>query len=250
MPTANPAPSVERANLTTTLTRQIVALIQEGDLEPGARLPSAKALADRFAVAMPTLREALRHLQATGVIDIRHGAGIFVRQGHERLMLVNPAAAELDRHLALQVLDARILIEPALTERAAQRIEPGDLIRLEAIVERGRAALAAPAEIYLAANRDFHATIGRSSGNVVLAEVVESLIDLHSHELHVVDPGGVFAHRQDRDHPDHRRILAALAAHDAVLAGALMQAHLAAARSGVMAQLDREAAGERPESAG
>lgn len=236
------AATTERAPLTAALTRQIVALIQDGNLAAGDRLPSTKALADRFDVATPTLREALRHLEATGVVDIRHGSGIYVRQDRQRLMLANPGAGELDTHLALQVLDARLLIEPHLAELAAPRITDIELAAVAEALDRGAEGLDQPAEAYLAANADFHRAIARASGNVVLAETVETLIELHAHELHVVDPDGAFQHRRERDHPDHVRIHEALAGGDGIAAGALMRAHLALARAGVVARLDAERA--------
>ena len=116
--TASPVQSA-RPNLSAYLAQQVLALIRDRNLGPGDRLPSAKALADQFQVATPTIREALRRLQATGVVDIRHGSGIYVRRERERLMLSNPGYGALEHHTVLQLLDARILIEPHLAELAA-----------------------------------------------------------------------------------------------------------------------------------
>ena len=85
-----------KPNLSNYLAQQIQSLIRERDLKPGERPPSAKSLADQFNVATPTIREALRHLQATGMIDIRHGSGIYVRRQSDRLMLSNPGYGALE----------------------------------------------------------------------------------------------------------------------------------------------------------
>src|SRR5215217_702752 len=86
----NISSSATRPNLSVYLSQQILNLIRDRHLKPGDRLPSAKDLAAQFSVATPTMREALRRLQATGIVDIRHGSGIYVRRDRERMMLSNP----------------------------------------------------------------------------------------------------------------------------------------------------------------
>ena len=83
-------------SLSGQLAQQVLALIQNDALEPGDRLPSVKELSDRFSVATPTMREALRLLQMAGNLDIRHGSGIYVRRPESRLMLTNPYAGSLE----------------------------------------------------------------------------------------------------------------------------------------------------------
>jgi DNA-binding FadR family transcriptional regulator len=58
--------------------RQILALITDGHLEGGDRLPSEDEMATRFGMSRPTIREALSELQQAGVVRVRHGAGSFV----------------------------------------------------------------------------------------------------------------------------------------------------------------------------
>lgn len=117
---AAPSWVASRPNLSTCLPHLVLSLIRDRNLQSGDRLPSAKAPAEQFAVATPTMREALRRLQATGVIDIRHRSGIYVRLDQERLMVSNPAYGVLETQTILQVLDARLLIEPHPAELAAR----------------------------------------------------------------------------------------------------------------------------------
>src|ERR1700754_1184943 len=62
------------------IVEQIRLLIRQGDLVPGSRLPAERELCERFGVSRVTVREALRVLEATGLVDIRIGArgGAFV----------------------------------------------------------------------------------------------------------------------------------------------------------------------------
>ena len=91
-----------RQTLSDALTERLLVLIRDEGLRPGDRLPSARALAERFAVATPTVREALRRLQATGAIEIRHGAGVYVSDAVDRLVLPNPNMPELHGEQLLQ----------------------------------------------------------------------------------------------------------------------------------------------------
>ena len=67
-----------RRALSLQIRDQLRILIAEGGLRPGDRLPSEAALAQRFSVARPTLREALKLLEQGGELDVRHGLGWFV----------------------------------------------------------------------------------------------------------------------------------------------------------------------------
>lgn len=232
------APSLSpRANLSTFLAQQVLTLIREGDLKPGDRLPSAKDLAARFSVATPTMREALRRLQATGVIDIRHGSGIYVRRDRDRLMLSNPAYGELETHTILQVLDARLLIEPHLTELAALRASAADIGELRLALADAEAALHFPDDRYIQANNDLHMVIARLAGNTVLMHVVESLVEIYSAELHLVDPSRTLVEIRVRDHENHQRVVAAIEAGDGPAAAAAMHRHIDVARSTVAPRL-------------
>ena len=101
------------------LTEQVIALIERDGLRSGDRLPTVQALATRFRVAAPTMREVLRRLQAVGVVEMRHGSGVYVRHAGRRVVLPNPYPGPLNIETLLDLLDARLLIEPHLAELAA-----------------------------------------------------------------------------------------------------------------------------------
>ena len=112
------------ASLSGQLAQQVLALIHSDALQSGDRLPSVKELSERFSVATPTMREALRLLQMAGNLDIRHGSGIYVRRPKSRLMLTNPYAGSLSTAHVLNILQARLLIEPPVAELAATNATP------------------------------------------------------------------------------------------------------------------------------
>lgn len=128
---------VTRPSLSEYLSREILELVRAGSLRPGDRLPSARSLAERFSVATPTLREALRRPQAVGVLDVRHGSGAYVRSGHGRVVFANPHVGQLEAKTLLQVLDARLLIEPYFAESAALNAREHDVAALQGLGRGG-----------------------------------------------------------------------------------------------------------------
>jgi GntR family transcriptional repressor for pyruvate dehydrogenase complex len=214
---------VARPSLSDALTQRVLELIRAGGLRPGDRLPSARELSERFAVTTPTLREALRRLEATGAVRMRHGSGIYVGADIERVVIPNPNVRPLKGVQLLQLLDARLLIEPPLAALAARRAEPADLERLRAVLDQaGRHLEGEDAELD-AANMTFHRAAARASGNAVLGEVVDSLLSVHGAEQREILR--IFDDRR-RDHEEHRAILGAIEAGDGENAEELMRAHL------------------------
>jgi GntR family transcriptional regulator, transcriptional repressor for pyruvate dehydrogenase complex len=221
--------------LSDNLKNQTIELIRSTDLRPGDRLPSVRALAEQFSVSIPTMREALRRLQASGVIEIQHGSGIYLRSGRERIMLSNPVYGELELESIPQLLEARLLIEPRIAELAAQEASAAEVDELDAILSE--------AERYLSGNNDamlhrvnmgFHRAIANFSGNYVLAQIIESLTELYSYQQLAI-----ISLYNDRpgDHDEHRAIFAAIRARKPARARELMRRHVSNVKSIVEASL-------------
>ncbi|MBO2450331.1 FadR family transcriptional regulator [Actinomadura barringtoniae] len=228
------AQDVTRPSLSDALTERVLELIRAGGLRPGDRLPSARELSERFAVTTPTLREALRRLEATGAVQMRHGSGIYVGADLERVVIPNPNFRRLQADQMLQLLDARLLIEPPLAAMTARRADPADLDRLgTALDQAGRHLEGEDAELDTA-NRTFHRAAARASGNAVLGEVIDSLLSVHASEQREILR--IFDDRA-RDHDEHRAILAAMKAGDAERAEELMRAHLLDVKSVIESRL-------------
>lgn len=213
-------------SLSEHLTTQVMALVQSEKLQPGDKLPSVKEMADRFSVATPTMREALRLLEMAGNLDIRHGSGIYVRQPETRVMVTNPYARQLDTQTILNLLQARLLIEPPVAELAAVHATAKDLDGLDALLADTSQYLSGQesADAVLGvANMRFHRGIADSAGNSILADVVFSLTEVHIKEqMAVLD----LYNNRVRDHEQHKLILGALMKRDVREARQLMFEHI------------------------
>lgn len=214
------------ASLSAHLMRGVLALIHDQGLVPGDRLPSVRELAERFSVATPTMREALRLLEMAGNLDIRHGSGIYVKRPESRLVMTNPYADVLDAGTVLNLLRARAIIEPPVAELAATNAPSKHLDELAVLLadaEKHLSGQDAADAILGLDNMRFHRGIAEGSGNPILADMVFTLTEMHIKEqMAVLD---LYNNRR-RDHEQHKAILGALVGRDAGSARRLMQEHL------------------------
>src|SRR6266516_2057297 len=79
------APRPLRPSVSDYVTEQLLELIRAE--EEGSRLPSVVSLAQSLSVGAPTVRESLRRLEAIGVVEIRHGSGVYVLNTASRVLL-------------------------------------------------------------------------------------------------------------------------------------------------------------------
>jgi len=70
---------IKQERLADVIARQLEKLILEGVLNPGERLPPERELSRELDVSRPSLREALQKLEASGLLETRHGGGTYVR---------------------------------------------------------------------------------------------------------------------------------------------------------------------------
>jgi GntR family transcriptional repressor for pyruvate dehydrogenase complex len=234
------APVLRREALPEQIVRQIVGLVKAGHLRPGERLPAERTLAEEFGVGRPTLREALRALQLLGILDIRHGGGVFVTEA-EPDSLFGPAhhLLGLDHHKIDTILEARTVIEGALLAFVARRIDAGvirkleaNLAEFEAVILRAREGEPDGERINTLAG-EFRAMIAAATGNPILIRAVKSLEALSAGaRTSLLSSGSV-----ERWLENHRRIVAALVRQDGRAAQRALEAHI-----DYLAEVSRKAA--------
>lgn len=204
----------------------IVELIRADGLRPGDPLLSSRELAKRFDVTTPTLREALRRLEATDVIVFRHGSGTYVGDGVVRRLMANPHVAAADARSVLELVEARLLLEPPIAARAAEQRDDHHLAALDD-------ATANALQPQLGNERPavhFHVALAAASGNALVCETVEALLRTRSSDQVAIRRQ--YADRE-RDHAEHLLILAAVRDRDAAAAHDLTRAHLHAIRESI-----------------
>lgn len=205
------------------LTEQVLTLVRDQTMHAGDRLPTVQEMAHRFSVSVPTMREAMRRLEALGIVDMRHGSGSYVLEAAFRMVMPNPDPGPLGSSTVLELLDTRILLEPRLAELAAERGMDVELNQLSRLLDEAERRLTGDDAGLQELNLGFHRAIAAMSGNRILSHVIDSVLDLYAGEQLVIMR--VFANRSG-DHRQHIRILQALRRHLPVVAGELMRQHL------------------------
>lgn len=215
---------VRQARASGEIVSQIERAIFDGDLKAGDRLESERELAERFGVSRITVRDALRVLEARGLVYVKVGAsgGAFVTETNADQVAESISTMILLRKMTLSgVAEARTIVETATSELAAERADAGAIERIERSVEKGRAVVREQAP-HTEASMDFHVAVADASGNELLKATVAAYRDLLIQTLH--DMRDVRSARATQK--AHEEILDAIRSHDPEAARSLMLAHL------------------------
>lgn len=165
----------------TTLSSRIVAEIRnavfESRLKPGDFLGSENDLAQQFGVSRITVRDALRSLSATGIVEIRQGAGGGARIADGNLDHFADALAvqfQLAGVGAEETLGAQSAIEEMAAELAAEHRTDDDLERMSQAMERASSAVDDPIA-FTEASLGFHLAVAEASHNRALVALLRAL---------------------------------------------------------------------------
>ena len=158
-----PLKTVEPQRLYRQIAEQLRGLIAKGEFPPGARLPAERELAQQLGVSRPSVREALIALEVEGLVEVRMGSGIYVR---EQPAPAAPAAA-VSAEPPLETIRAREVIECELAARAATSMKAAQLRGLREAI-RLMQHEAAQGQLPTQGDRLFHVRIVEASGNPVL----------------------------------------------------------------------------------
>jgi DNA-binding FadR family transcriptional regulator len=219
-----PFQSIEPRRLYRQIADQIRGLIKSGEFQAGSRLPPERDLAKQLGVSRPSVREALIALEVEGLVEVRIGSGIYVLAANGRSRAL-PDEAEAPAG-PFELLRARYVIEAECAALAAKSAKKGHVDAIEAALadmERDHADGRAP----LSGDRMFHLRIAEATSNGALVHVVKMLWDERTGPLykqleeHYDSPG-----LWETAMAEHRAVLKAIAAHDAIAAKAAMQRHL------------------------
>ncbi|WP_199826325.1 FadR/GntR family transcriptional regulator [Streptomyces sp. SBT349] len=225
-----------RGTVTQRAIEQLKALIVDGQLEPGQRLPTERELAVRLGMSRSSMREAIRALTVLGVLEARHGSGIYVTQLEASDLLETlGVVADLSRGpQVVELLEIRRALEATAAALAAARINPEQLAEVETHLT-AMYATEDPGEI-IAHDLDFHRAVAAATGNLTLAAILEGLSSrtVRARVWRGYQEEGAF----DRTRHEHRRIFQALQARDPEAARAAAAAHVGGVESWLREQLD------------
>lgn len=179
MATSSAAPAARFSAQTRlrALQADIMELILERGLEAGDSLPTENELASTLGVGRNTLRESLKVLQALGVIEIRHGFGMFVAPSNfdaltDGLTFRGRLSLRHEGHEALELVDVRQALESGLIGSAMRVMKPEHHVRIEAAVAAMEES-AARGESFPEADAEFHRLLFEPLDNALLMNLMD-----------------------------------------------------------------------------
>ncbi|WP_426998206.1 FadR/GntR family transcriptional regulator [Pseudarthrobacter sp. N5] len=220
------------------LQADIMELILERELEAGDPLPTENELSVALGVGRNTLRESLKVLQALGVIEIRHGFGMFVAPSNFEALadgLTFRGRLSL-RHQgleALQLVDVRQALESGLIGSSMDVMTDGQLAAIEGSVVRME-GLAAAGENFVEADAEFHSRLFEPLNNELLVDLMGVFWKVYR-KIHVEIGAGTAAEDLVATAALHRNIYAAVAAGDKVQASERLNRHFDGIRKRISA---------------
>jgi GntR family transcriptional regulator, transcriptional repressor for pyruvate dehydrogenase complex len=169
------------AGRSSSLSAQVVAEVRDAlfakKLKPGDFLGTEKDLAARFRASRIVARDALRTLEALGIVEIRMGKGGGARIAHGNPRLFAEALAvqlDLTGVSAAEIMDAQRAIETLGAELAAENATAADVAKLRRLLREAEAAMA-DLDQFTRLSRDFHLAVAEASHNRVLIVQLISL---------------------------------------------------------------------------
>ena len=233
---SSPLTTIKRTQRSEEVRLQIERAIHEGDFQPGDRLPSERELVDTLGVSRVSVREAIRSLEALGLVRVHQGRGAFVND--RRSGLGEPMARwlELHRHEVLELLGVRGALDEYAAVAAVENADRKALATVAAAHDAFAAAAddGAPTDELVKLDIDFHLAVAEASGNRLLYDL---LSDLHFYlaesRFVVLAP----TDRPARSAGEHQAIVDAIQAEDGKRAREATAAHIASVHAVLGAQL-------------
>ncbi|MFD7444437.1 FadR/GntR family transcriptional regulator [Streptomyces sp. NPDC059909] len=218
--------AVSSNRVSQVIVEQIRHLMREERLQPGDRLPSERELCTQFGVSRVTVREALRILESSGLVEIRVGArgGAFVTAPSSRrvseglvdLLTLSPLTAA-------QVTEVRLVFELGIVPLVVERATEEDIAELREMCEAHAEALEQD-KYTMEASAAFHIRVAACAHNPAVEMLVQSFhgpLLMSLREAQTVEPN-----MGQHGSKEHHEFVEAIAARDVEAATATMRTHL------------------------
>ena len=204
----------------TIAVERLRALLGDIQAANGSRLPTERQLAINLGISRRSVRRALEVLEAEGLVWRRQGAGTFAGPAPDALTALDQPDTDFS-----EVMEVRLRLEPQLAQLAALRATDADIVRMRHALSRLNATKDADGrELWDSA---FHREIARAAGNKFFLTIFDAMDRARNDDTWrgLRESVRSFANLAQTTQ-QHDDIVAAIAAHDPVKAGAAMRIHL------------------------
>jgi len=231
---------IRRVRLYENAADQIQTLILRKKYTPGDRLPSERSLAQQFHISRHSLREALRILDVMGLIEIKVGDGIYVKEVNflpyiESLNFSIRTRLQVERDTLVKLWETRRMLEVGMVDIAARQINDSFLKSLWWCIEEMKKNIDHQ-DAFISSGIRFHrliAEIGQNEVLILVWDMLANLIRTSQNKIYRIpwSPKKALA--------AHKKIYRALEARDSKKAVEAMKQHMLEEEKALMASVER-----------
>ena len=219
---------IPRIDLTEEVVRRFKALLADGVLKPGGRLPAERDLAVLFGISRPSLRHGLKALELMGAIESRRRHGTFVSQSAANVLEAPLQFVVLLNSTSFDELyEVRRTVEVELAGLAAQRATPAELDKISTCLDQQKASIDSGRE-FLNKDLEFHNLIATGAHNGLFAIFLGGLRRIMSDKMRILleSPRAAVPQSVHSTLDQHDEIVRTLRARDVAGARKAMLHHL------------------------
>lgn len=219
----------QRETLAERAAEALLARIRSGEWAVGDKLPGETTLGPQLGVGRSTVREATRLLAARGILQPKHGSGVYLAA----LDAADDWDAILRRASQISVLEVRIAIESEAAELAAERRTDEDLSELRRLLTRLNRARG-DREREVTAELEFHRAAVAAAKNPIMLQLYDGFTPQMGIAIAESYTGATRAERDPADDP-HLRLVDRMEARDSAGASRVIRSHLEALKAAAQA---------------
>lgn len=168
---------LHKDSVVNQIVKQITDSIIAGDLKPGDKLPTEPELCENFGIGRNSVREAIKILEAYGVVYIKRAEGTFVNDSYNHKML-DPMlyGILLDKNLRINIIQVRKVLDTGMLYQIISMITDEKMDKIQQEFESLKTVVlgeGVAAKQVLQADVDFHRALVESTGNPILCNMHE-----------------------------------------------------------------------------
>lgn len=225
---------IKSGRIPALIAQQIKNAILNGTMQPGDQLPPERELSERFGASRIAIREALKGLEASGLLIIKPGSGVFVASITSRTMSESfYSILRMQKTSMNEVTEARLILEPHIARLATEKAVEKDFVSLEANIKTAMRTMS-EGRPPIAENIAFHLILVEMMHNTVLNLTMTTLLDVvntMSSDATENLPQRVQVSRRSLN--QHKKIVKALRERDAEKVYRLMLKHIVEIQGGL-----------------
>ncbi len=168
-----------KTSLSKEVSRQLLGMIQSGELIAGSKIPSETELCQALDVSRTAVREGIKALEGINVLATMQGKGTFVQEDPDIMVQEDALHMNLFRETIEDIYEVRSILDLGLAKNAALKADEMDIVQMELALVNTEKSICSPIdkEGALKGDEDFHRALCRATHNRILEKLAWPIIN-------------------------------------------------------------------------